>query len=245
MAVYIEITLLTIVEKYQRDSDCDASVCPVNFAELDYDRIPPTKQYIFVLKGNGPSHVSSVDWLTMSIVFDDPLDRRDAHVEAQQRLPIANRLYRPGVFLIPAYNLQFAAVISNYFADFGFPSNVKICIWWSADDGDANFRAHLGQVFRDSKTALHAILTTSPDYNLDQHCRPLNPNDPETADTLFLATSRAIAEYATLGSLLSDRARAIVDQEDEGRLAVSGGDGQTVADSLARRQWQDGLEFGL
>uniref|UniRef100_L2FHF0 Uncharacterized protein n=1 Tax=Colletotrichum fructicola (strain Nara gc5) TaxID=1213859 RepID=L2FHF0_COLFN len=183
----------------------------------------------------------------MSIVFDDPLYRRDAHVQAQERLPVANRLYRPGVFLIPAYNLQFAAVVSNYFVDFGFPSHVKICVWWSADDGDANFRAHLDKVFRDGKTALHAILTTttSPDCNLEQHCQGVDPKDPETADTLFLATPRAIAECATLGPLLSDRARAIVDQDDEGRLAVSGGEGQTVADSPAHRQWEDGLEFGF
>ncbi|KAJ0358757.1 hypothetical protein COL26b_014467 [Colletotrichum chrysophilum] len=224
----------------------DASVCPVNFAELDYDRITPAEPYVFVLKGNNPpSHVSSVDWLTMSIVFDDPLNRRDAHVQAQERLPVANRLYRPGVFLIPAYNLQFAAVVSNYFVDFGFPSHVKVCVWWSADDGDANFRAHLGQVFRDGKTALHAIFTTFPDCNLEQHCQGLDPKDPETADTLFLATPRAIAECATLGPLLSDRARAIVDQDDEDRLAVSGGEGQTVADSPAHRQWEDGLEFGF
>ncbi|KAI8295977.1 hypothetical protein K4K59_004314 [Colletotrichum sp. SAR11_240] len=223
----------------------DACVCPVNFAELDYDSITPAEPYVFVLKGSGPSHFSSVDWLTMSIVFDDPLDRRDAHVETQQRLPIANRLYRPGVFLIPAYNLQFAAVVSNYFADFGFPSHVQICIWWSADDGDANFRAHLGDMFRDGKTALHTILTTCPDCNLEQHCRGLDPKDPETADTLFLATPRAVAECATLGSLLSDRARAILDQEDEGRLAVSCSDGESDADSLARRQWEDGLEFGF
>lgn len=67
----------------------------------------------------------------------------------------------------------------------------------------------------------------------------------QTADTLFLATPRAVSECATLGSLLSDRARAIVDQEDEGRLAVSCGDGESDADSLARRQWEDGLEFGF
>ncbi|KAF4828565.1 hypothetical protein CGCSCA4_v014759 [Colletotrichum siamense] len=84
----------------------------------------------------------------MSFVFDDPLDRRVAPIEAQRSLPIANRLYRPGRL-----------------------SDSGLCIWWPADDGDASFGAHLGEVFRDSKTAPYAILTTPPDPDLEQHGR--------------------------------------------------------------------------
>lgn len=216
--------------------------------KLDLNRISPSTPYVFVLDTNDSGRATAVTWLTASVGFEHSLDCRDAHVEAQERLPIANRRYRPGLCPLPAYNILFLALVSDFFVDFQFPSSIKICLWWSAEDSETDFAAYLGRLFQEGKTGLHAIFTTSSACNLEQHCRGLDPMDPkvgspsspdafspllcasthadvfvhplQTADVLILATPRAEAECANLF-------------------------GQDSADYDARGWWEEALKVGF
>ncbi|GJC90036.1 hypothetical protein ColLi_12874 [Colletotrichum liriopes] len=197
--------------------------------------ITPDKAYNFTLKKSGDDTTTNIDWLTCSLVIDSLLDRRAAHLRSLSHVPEADRVYKPGVWLIPEYNIEFLLVVSNYFKDFQFPANVK----WSADDGDAIFRAHLLRQFRDGKTGLDAIMQTSAGYNLD-----LDPHDPKTADTLYLATPRAIYKCESLRPLLSPQAQDLLIQEDKDRRALSYGNGP-IMDPDSRSAWEDGLKYGF
>ncbi|GKT61112.1 hypothetical protein ColTof4_01217 [Colletotrichum tofieldiae] len=217
----------------------DAVARRVIFAEVDYDRITPDKAYNFTLKKSGDDTTTNIDWLTCSLVIDSLLDGRATHLRSLSHVPEADRVYKPGVWLIPEYNIEFLLVVSNYFKDFQFPANVKVRLWWSADDGDAIFRAHLLRQFRDGKTGLDAIMQTSAGYNLD-----LDPHDPKTADTLYLATPRAIYKCESLRPLLSPQAQDLLIQEDKDRRALSYGNGP-IMDPDSRSAWEDGLKYGF
>ncbi|KZL81765.1 hypothetical protein CI238_13092, partial [Colletotrichum incanum] len=187
------------------------------------------KPYNFTLKENGDDNRTNVDWLTCCLVVETLLDSRTEHLRS---------------LLIPEYNVEFLLVVSDYFKDFQFPASIKVRLWWSAEDGDTLFRAHLLRQFRDGKTGLDAIIQTIPGCNLEDHCRTLRVKDPETANILYLAIPRAIDECESLRRLLSPQAKDLIAQEDEDRRALSR-DNQPIMDLDSRRNWEVGVEHGF
>lgn len=112
-------------------------------------------------------------------MFDKILELREEHINALQSVPEANRVYKPGVYLVPEYIIYFVLSVSQYFEDFRFPDHLKFRLWWPAHGGDTSFRAQISQQFHDGNTALDAIMRTSPGCNLQQHCLSLDPKDPQ------------------------------------------------------------------
>ncbi|OBR02099.1 hypothetical protein CH63R_14400 [Colletotrichum higginsianum IMI 349063] len=133
-------------------------------------RITPDKPYNFTLKKNASDTTTNVDWLTCSVVVDEPLNARDEHLRALDQVPEANKIYKPGVWVIPEYNVEFLLVVSDYLKDFQFPSDIKVRLWWSAEVGDIFVRTHLLRQCRAGKTGIDAVLMTSPGCNLEEHC---------------------------------------------------------------------------
>ncbi|KAK6206228.1 hypothetical protein QIS74_13647 [Colletotrichum tabaci] len=205
-------------------------------------RITPDKPYNFTLKTNASDNTTNVDWLTCSVVVEESLNARDKHLYALDQVPKAKKLYKPGVWVIPEYNVEFLLVVSDHLKNFQLPSDIKVRLWWSSEEGDTIFRAHLFRQFRHGMTGPDAVVQTTPGRNLEEHCQTLGPDDPQTANVIYLVSPRAVNECKSLRHLLSPQAKALIAQEDEDQHALSRAC-QLVVDQDSRRAWEDGLEY--
>ncbi|KAK1990401.1 hypothetical protein LX36DRAFT_754180 [Colletotrichum falcatum] len=143
--------------------------------------------------------------------------------------------------VIPEYNLEFLLAVSNYLCDFQFPAHIGVCLWWSADEGDQIFRAHLLRQFYDGKTGLDAIMRTTPSRNLEDHCQMLNPNNPKTANRLYFATPLAVNECESLRHLLSPQAKETITRENEDVVNLA----RRIMGPDTRCAWEDSVEDGF
>ncbi|KAK6206233.1 hypothetical protein QIS74_13652 [Colletotrichum tabaci] len=136
-------------------------------------RITPNKPYNFTLKKNASDATTNVDRLTCSMVVDEPLNARDKHLCAVDQVPEANKVYKPGVWVILEYNIEFLSL------------------------------------FRTIKVTSNSP-PTSKSASGDLWKSTLSPDDPQTADIIYLASPRAINKYESLRRLLSQPAKDLI-----------------------------------